>query len=463
MIGRKQELNLQFLQIADGLLLAVAFWLAHTLRFLGPGWLLFEKHIGPFSDFQWLLFVILPFGPIFLEAQGFYSHPLQKDIRRSATQLARAAFWLGLVIAVSGYFFKRDVPSRAVMPLFAVLAGGLLLLRERITVSRLRARAHREDLREKVIVVGTPADRGELRGSLTPEHLLETEIVDQLDIETQPVSDLVQALHEHSVSRVIFAGGHSHLDRLQEAIGACEIEGVEAWLIADFIRTSIARPDFDVFGTRPVLVFRTTPDVSWALTVKDAVDRLGALVLLVLSSWLMLLVALIIKFTSPGPIVFRQKRAGKNGRPFTMYKFRSMHTNAEMLQSELIAFNQMSGPVFKIDKDPRVTPFGRFLRKTSLDEFPQLLNVLRGDMSLVGPRPLPLYEVEKFESPAQRRRLSMKPGLTCLWQVSGRNEVKLFDQWVKLDLAYIDNWSLLLDLKILLKTVPVVLFGWGAK
>jgi lipopolysaccharide/colanic/teichoic acid biosynthesis glycosyltransferase len=146
-----------------------------------------------------------------------------------------------------------------------------------------------------------------------------------------------------------------------------------------------------------------------------------------------------------------------------MYKFRSMQTNAEMLQSELVAYNQMSGPVFKIDNDPRVTPFGRFIRKTSLDELPQLLNVLRGDMSLVGPRPLPLYEVEKFESPAQRRRLSMKPGLTCLWQVSGRNEVKLFDQWVKLDLAYIDNWSLLLDLKILLKTVPVVLLGWGAK
>jgi exopolysaccharide biosynthesis polyprenyl glycosylphosphotransferase len=274
---------------------------------------------------------------------------------------------------------------------------------------------------------------------------------------------LVNALHEHSVSRVIFAGGHSHLDRLQEAIGACEIEGVEAWLVADFIRTSIARPDFDVFGKRPVLVFRTTPDLSWALMVKDAIDRVGALIILTLSSWLLLLVAITIKLTSPGPIVFRQQRAGKNGRPFTMYKFRSMHTNAEMRQAELVAFNQMSGPVFKIENDPRITPFGRFLRKTSLDEFPQLLNILRGDMSLVGPRPLPIYEVKQFESPSQRRRLSMKPGLTCLWQVGGRNEVKNFDDWVRLDLEYIDNWSLWLDFKILLKTVPVVLFGWGAK
>jgi len=146
-----------------------------------------------------------------------------------------------------------------------------------------------------------------------------------------------------------------------------------------------------------------------------------------------------------------------------MYKFRSMHTNAEMRQAELVAFNQMEGPVFKIDKDPRVTRLGKFLRKTSIDEFPQLLNVLKGQMSLVGPRPLPIYEVEQFESTAQRRRLSMKPGLTCLWQVSGRSDISSFDEWVKLDLRYIDHWSLWLDAKILLKTIPVVFLGFGAR
>ncbi len=463
MIGRRQELSLQLLQIADGILLAVAFWLAHTLRFFGAEWFVFQKPIGPFTEFQWLLFIILPFGPIFLETQGFYGHPLQKSLKRSIQQIGHAAFWLGLVIAACAYFLKLSVPSRAVMPIFAVLGCAFLLTRERMTVSRYRALAKREDLRERVILVGTPRDLVALRESLPSEQLQEMLVVEDFDIETQPVSALVEALHKHSVSRVIFAGGHSQLDRLQEAIGACEIEGVEAWLIADFIRTSIARPDFDVFGTRPVLVFRTTPELSVALAVKGFVDRIGALVLLVLTSWLMLLIAIAIRLTSPGPIVFRQMRAGKNGRPFTMYKFRSMQTNAEMLHSELAAFNQMSGPVFKLDKDPRITPVGRFIRKTSIDELPQLLNVLRGDMSLVGPRPLPIYEVEKFESPAQRRRLSMKPGLTCLWQVSGRNEVKSFDQWVKLDLEYIDNWSLLLDFKILFMTVPVVVLGRGAK
>ena len=214
---------------------------------------------------------------------------------------------------------------------------------------------------------------------------------------------------------------------------------------------------------RPMLVCRTTPDLSWALMMKDLIDRTGAVFGLLLLSPVFVIVAIGIKFTSPGPVVFRQPRGGKNGRPFTMYKFRSMHTDAAMRQAELATYNQMSGPVFKVENDPRVTRFGRFLRKTSIDEFPQLLNVLRGQMSLVGTRPLPVYEVEKFESTAQRRRLSMKPGLTCLWQIQGRNRITSFEDWVKLDLEYIDHWSLWLDAEILLKTVPVVLFGWGAK
>ena len=170
-----------------------------------------------------------------------------------------------------------------------------------------------------------------------------------------------------------------------------------------------------------------------------------------------------IKLSSPGPVFFRQQRAGLNGQPFTMYKFRTMVTNAEQLQAELAALNEMSGPVFKIAKDPRITPLGRILRKFSLDEFPQLFNVLRGEMSLVGPRPLPVQEVARFDDVSHRRRLSVKPGLTCLWQVRGRNEITSFKEWVRLDLEYIDNWSLWLDLQILLRTIPAVFTGTGAK
>jgi exopolysaccharide biosynthesis polyprenyl glycosylphosphotransferase len=463
MLGRRQELNLQFQQIADGLLLSVAFWLAHTLRFLGGIWGMLDARISPFSEFQWLLFVIMPFGPIILEMQGFYSHPLQKTVPRSLAQLARAGFWLGLLIASCSFFFRLDVPSRAIMPLFAAIGCAFVIAREQLTIQRFRHRARTEALRERIILAGTTADIHLLRHAFTAEQIMELEVAAEIDVETQPISEFVEALHTHSVSRVIFAGGRSHLDRLEEAIAACEIEGVEAWLIADFIRTSIARPDFDVFGARPVLVFRTTPELSWALLVKELTDRIGAIIGLILSAPLFILIALAIKLTSPGPIFFRQARGGRHGRPFTMLKFRTMVTDAEMQREELARFNQMSGPVFKIDKDPRITRIGKILRKTSLDEFPQLWNVLKGEMSLVGPRPLPIYEVEKFETTAQRRRLSMKPGLTCLWQTAGRNQIKSFEQWVALDLQYIDNWSLWLDFKILVRTVPVVLFGWGAR
>jgi len=464
MLGRKQELNLQFLQITDGILMVVAFWIAYALRVFGADTFVFgNKSIGPFSEFQWLLFVILPFGPIVLEVQGFYSHPLQKNLGKSLVQIARAIFWLGLIIAACAYFLKLNVPSRAVMPLFVIMTTVVLLLREHLSLVYYRERSRSEDLRERVVLAGTPSDTHQLRHTFTPEQVMEIEIVEEIDIENQPISAFIEALHKYSVNRVIFAGGHSQLRCLQEAIAACEIEGVEAWLAADFIRTSIARADFDVFGDRPMLVFRTTPDLTWALAIKGFIDRLGAFTGLILTSWLFVGIAVGIKITSPGPIFFRQARAGKNGRPFTMYKFRSMESDAEMRQAELAAFNQMEGPVFKIEKDPRVTQFGRFLRHTSLDELPQFYNVLKGEMSLVGPRPLPIYEVEQFASTAQRRRLSMRPGLTCLWQISGRNKVKSFDEWVQMDLRYIDNWSLMLDLEILLKTIPVVILGFGAR
>jgi lipopolysaccharide/colanic/teichoic acid biosynthesis glycosyltransferase len=211
-----------------------------------------------------------------------------------------------------------------------------------------------------------------------------------------------------------------------------------------------------------VIVFRVTPELSWALLVKAAMDKTLAFLGLLLLAPFFLLIAAGVKLTSPGPVIFKQQRAGLHGRPFTMYKFRSMRSGAEMEREELKAFNQMSGPVFKIEKDPRVTGFGAWLRRSSIDEFPQLINVLLGQMSLVGPRPLPVYEVDNFELTAHRRRLSMKPGLTCLWQISGRNTVKDFADWVKLDVQYIDNWSLSLDLSILIRTVPLVLGGKGA-
>jgi exopolysaccharide biosynthesis polyprenyl glycosylphosphotransferase len=463
MLGRRQKLNLQFLQIVDAFLLVASFWSAHWFRFNGHGFGLFDSPILPFSEFQWLLFVLIPFGPICLHAQGFYEHAERKTVGRSLGQLGRAAIFLGLIIALSAYFFKLRVDSRAVMPIFAAFATVLILVREWITVGNYRRAVRSGRIRERVLLVGTAADMLAFRSTLTPSEIMEIEMADDVDITTRSMADFVESVHQHTPERVIFVGSHGELGRLQEYIGACETEGVESWLSADFMQTAIARPDFDHFGGRPMLVFRTAPSVSWALFLKHLFDRVIAVVILAAFFWLFVIIALAIKLTSKGPVIFRQARGGKNGRPFSMFKFRTMRTDAEMQREELQRFNVMSGPVFKVENDPRVTAVGRFLRKTSLDELPQLFNVLLGDMSLVGPRPLPMYEVERIEATAHRRRLSMKPGITCLWQISGRNNVTSFDRWVALDLEYIDNWSPLLDVRILLKTIPVVLFGWGAK
>lgn len=463
MLRRRQEISNQLQQFLDAFLLLFAFWAAHALRTASTAWFMLDVQIPAFRQHLWMILIIMPFGPLLLEMQGFYQHPLQKHPARSLGQILRAQIWLGLLVGVCVMFLRVELPSRSVLILFVI--GGTLLLLAKDYILRLRAShlaAHGE-LSESVILAGLPEDIRRLEDSFTQALRLQLRIVQRIDITTQPLAELVEALHTHSVTRVIFAAEHGQLERVQEAIEACEIEGVEAWLMADFIRTAIARPAFDTLGDRPMLVFRTTSDASWELLAKRVMDVVGAFCALVILSPVLLSIALAIKATSRGPVLFRQQRGGLHGRPFTMLKFRSMVADAEARKEELDARNEMQGPVFKIEDDPRVTPLGRWLRKTSLDELPQFWNVLRGEMSLVGPRPLPLYEVDRFESRAQRRRLSVPPGLTCLWQISGRNEITSFDEWVRLDLAYIDEWSLWLDIKILFRTIPVVLFGLGAK
>jgi lipopolysaccharide/colanic/teichoic acid biosynthesis glycosyltransferase len=211
------------------------------------------------------------------------------------------------------------------------------------------------------------------------------------------------------------------------------------------------------------LAFRRSTSDFWYFFLKRGLDILGAtfgIIVLLIPS---LAIASAIRVTSPGPVIFKQVRSGKRGKRFTILKFRSMVANAPDLHAQLSRHNEMEGPVFKIDRDPRVTPLGEYLRRTSLDEIPQLLNVLKGDMSIVGPRPLPDYETEMIEKSTHRRRLSVKPGLTCLWQIRGRNSIRSFEEWVSLDLEYIEHASLLLDIWIMIQTVPAVLFRRGAK
>ena len=462
MLRRKQEINQQFQQFIDAFLLLFAFWASYKLR-TNASDLFGAEPIPPFKEFLWMIVVIMPCGPLMLELQGFYEHPLQKVLTRTLEQLGRALIGLALLTGMCVMFLRVELPSRSVLILFVITGAALLLTKDRLLLARAQRLAERGLLREPVLLAGLPMDMDNLMNSLTPEQLLHMEVIERVDIEKQPLSEFIEALHRHAISRVIFSASHAHLNKIQDAINACETEGVEAWMLADFVKTAIARATFEAIGDRPMLVFRSTPEASWALVGKRAIDLLGSILGLIFCSWLMLFAVIAIKLTSPGPVFFRQLRGGRYGKPFTMFKFRTMSTDAEMRRAEFLAFNQMNGPVFKIEDDPRVTKVGRFLRKTSIDELPQLINVLRGEMSLVGPRPLPLYEVDKFETPAQRRRLSVSPGLTCLWQISGRNEIKNFQDWVTLDLLYIDSWSLWLDIKILVRTIPVVLLGLGAR
>jgi len=254
----------------------------------------------------------------------------------------------------------------------------------------------------------------------------------------------------------------SHYRQIQDTIRTCERLGVKAMYRADIFATEIARPRMQAArDLAPHVQLQVAPDGS-SLIIKRAMDICISAAVLVLVSPVMLAAAIAVKLTSAGPVIFAQERYGLNRRRFQMYKFRTMVQDADQLQASLESRNEAVGPVFKIANDPRITPVGRFLRRSSIDELPQLFNVLRGDMSLVGPRPLPLRDVTRFTRAADFRRLSVRPGVTCLWQVSGRSAIA-FDDWVKLDLQYIDEWSLALDLLILARTIPAVLRGTGAR
>lgn len=273
--------------------------------------------------------------------------------------------------------------------------------------------------------------------------------------------DLCQALEGYAIDEVIFTDVVSVMPEVEEMILVCAEQGVRTTIAADIFSVGIVRSGISYFGGMPLIHFQTPPGDSWKLVLKRLIDIAVSGVLLLALSPLFLLLACGVKTTS-GPIIFRQTRMGLNGRMFQMFKFRSMYVGAEKELAALRAQNEMSGPAFKMKNDPRVTTFGRFMRRFSIDELPQLWNVFVGDMSLVGPRPPIPGEVSLYER-RSRRRLSMRPGLTCTWQVSGRSEITDFDSWVKLDLEYIDNWSLTGDLVLLLRTVPAVLLGTGAR
>jgi len=272
--------------------------------------------------------------------------------------------------------------------------------------------------------------------------------------------DTPDLLRENAIDEVIIACPRSLLVSIAPVVVYCTAAGIPVTMPTDLFGDYLPPPRVSRFGSTVTLSFAPVHHSRRMLLVKRGIDMVGAVIGLMLAAPLLVVAAVAIKLSSPGPVLFRQSRAGLRGRSFDMLKLRTMYRDAEERRWELLHLNEMDGPVFKIREDPRITLVGRLLRHYSVDELPQLWNVLTGDMSLVGPRPPIPAEVAHYTT-AECRRLSMRPGLTCLWQISGRNSVG-FAEWVKLDLEYIDGWSLVADFKILAKTVSVVLRGTGA-
>lgn len=271
---------------------------------------------------------------------------------------------------------------------------------------------------------------------------------------------LVEMLHSHHIDELVIALPAKYLGKIEEVMAICDKEGIPVSIISPFFKNLISKARTELVHGFPVIEFLPVQRNDLELALKRIIDIIVSSIGLVLLAPLFVIIAVLIKLESPGPVFYRWKILGLNKRPLTSYKFRTMAQDADKLKEALMDKNEMTGAVFKMKDDPRITRVGRWLRKYSLDELPQLWSVFKGDLSLVGPRPPLQTEMEKFEG-WHRRKLSVKPGITCLWQINGRNTITDFDEWMRLDLKYIDNWSFWLDLKILFKTISAVFKGTG--
>lgn len=375
---------------------------------------------------------------------------------------------LGLFLfSTLSFVFKVNGISRFFLSWYTVDTFALLVLCRAVTTWVLyRMRCSGRDTRSRLVVGGGRRAEAYIR-RLAEHPGLGIRIDGYLDDESWSadlprlgdLADLPSLLQQRQVDGVVVCLPLQH-PMFERVIRQCEIQGIPVEVLLDSLSSRIYESTFVNGLGIPRLVMLPRPHVQNWRWLKRATDLLVSAVALLVLAPVFLIIGLAVKLDDGGPVFFSQTRLGLYGRPFRMWKFRSMVVDAERIRRQLLQFNEMSGPVFKIRNDPRITRVGRFLRATSLDELPQLWNVLLGDMSLVGPRPPIPHEVDEYD-PKHRRRLSVKPGITCLWQISGRNEVD-FEEWMELDLEYIDNWSYWNDLKILLKTVPAVLSRRGA-
>ncbi|MEY4582808.1 MAG: hypothetical protein RL701_7511 [Pseudomonadota bacterium] len=468
------QLALDALTILASLLLSA--FLQPQLRQLFPG----LRAAVQFREHATLVYLVLPLWLALIVM--FRVHLAVPQRIGQAELLVRLAklHLTGLAAVSLLQFLLQALINRSLVALFLACSFALMYTQRSVLIAWARFQHKTGTGQERILLVGRPSRRmaelvrtalahpnrphfvGYLEAPLTAAGAVSAPPPDAAPLaKLGMLHELPRFLHEHAVDHVLFFPPVARADSVRGELAACEEVGVTASFSVDLVQLSEAMPRVASYYDHAFVTFEVAPKRADALALKYGLDPLCAALLLLLLSPLLALISIAIWLQMSRPLFFVQERAGLHGRPFRMLKFRTMRIGAEREQAHLRVDNEMTGPVFKLRDDPRVTKLGKFLRRTSLDELPQLVNVLTGSMSLVGPRPLPLSEQAAIRG-WQRRRLTMKPGLTCLWQVSGRNDVDFVD-WMLLDLKYIQDWSLWLDLIVLLKTIPVVLFGRGAR
>lgn len=407
--------------------------------------------------------------------QGLYVSHRLRAIRLELKEIGRAVLISSVLLLVAANVGKWPTINILTVGLFGLMsftlmgAGRFFL---RLNLRRLRRRGHNV---KNLLLVGGGARGRRFAAQINLRQDLGYRLLGYLDndasfagqnIEGTPwigtIDELTRIITTEVIDEVAIALPiKSQYSQIEAVVMLLEEQGITTHLLSDLFPQKLARSQSTDLGGLPLVSLHSAPLFSWHTEAKRVFDFLAATLLLLISGPALLLVALIIKLESKGPILFVQERVGLNKRRFRMLKFRTMQRDAEARMSEIEHLNEKTGPIFKIRNDPRITSVGRWLRRTSIDELPQLLNVVLGDMSIVGPRPLSVRDATRMELAWQKRRFSVKPGLTCLWQVSGRSNLS-FDQWMQLDLEYIDRWSLSLDATILLRTIPAIVLARGA-
>jgi exopolysaccharide biosynthesis polyprenyl glycosylphosphotransferase len=467
MLKERETVLRRFLIFVDACVLVLAYLFAFLLHDL------VANDPFPLLKFWLALVFAIPYWCLTLYANGLYQSMRTRTYLEILWAVTKSAVVTFLLLGTFIFLFKLTFMSRLFFLLFMGFSS-LFIWLEKTTIFMSSHYVRRQGLNtRRLLIVGTgkranefikktdqhPEWGFELLGAIDDEPGRGIHQVGRLNI-VGTLEDIPRIFHKDAVDEVVFLVPRSRLNALQGAIDDCETEGVVVTVAVDLFDTKLARSSVGELDGLPLLHFKTTHAKEWELLLKRIFDFASSGLGLLVLSPLFLVMAILIKATSRGPVFYKQHRLGLSGRRFTLYKFRTMRQGAHDVLSDVSDLNAMTTPEYKEKKTSWITPIGRFMRKFSIDELPQLINVFVGHMSIVGPRPTVPDEVDKYKD-WQRRRFSMKPGITCLWQVNGRNNIA-FEDWMKLDLEYLDNWSLWLDAKILLKTVPVVIFGIGA-